>query len=109
MVEATPIAMIMVNPEGDIVLVNAETERLFGYERHELLDQPIDKLVPERFRGKHPGHRTGFIADSSARLMGADATCFALRKRRKRISGRNWIKSCGKRKEKRSSFVLSLT
>ena len=80
MVEATPIAMIMVNPEGDIVLVNAETERLFGYERHELLDQPIDKLVPERFRGKHPGHRTGFIADSSARLMGGGRDLFALRK-----------------------------
>jgi len=43
------------------VLVNAQTERLFGYTREELIGQSVELLVPERFREAHAGHRAGFF------------------------------------------------
>jgi PAS domain S-box-containing protein len=49
-VEAAPNAMVMINASGKIEMVNAQTERVFGYPREELLGQPIEMLVPERFR-----------------------------------------------------------
>jgi two-component system sensor kinase FixL len=70
-VEAAPNAMVMVNRAGEIVLVNAEAERLFGYKRSELLGQPVEMLVPARFRGHHPGMRTTFFVDPRPRAMGA--------------------------------------
>ena len=70
-VEASPSAMVMVNSEGTILLVNAETERLFGQGREDLLGEPVEALIPERFRGKHPRHRTGFFAHPEPRRMGA--------------------------------------
>ena len=69
-VESSPNAMVMINPKGRIVLINAQTEKLFGYTREELLDQPIETLVPERFRNNHPEFRTSFFASPAARLMG---------------------------------------
>src|SRR5207244_13351348 len=56
-VEAAPNAMIMVGHDGRIVLVNSQTERLFGYGREELLGQPIEILVPERYRSGHSAFR----------------------------------------------------
>src|SRR6267143_1921699 len=60
--EAPPDAMVIVNKDGRIVLVNAQTQKVFGYGRQELLDQPVEMLVPQRLRSAHPGHRTGFFA-----------------------------------------------
>ncbi len=79
-VESAPNAMILVDKEGRIVLANAQTEKLFGYAREELLGQSIEMLVPVRFRGKHPAHRRDFFAHPQTRSMGAGRDLFGLRK-----------------------------
>ncbi|MBI5630032.1 MAG: PAS domain S-box protein [Elusimicrobia bacterium] len=80
LVEAAPNAMIMVGKDGGIVLVNSQTEKLFGYPRKELLQQPIELLVPERFRGKHPDYRRSFFAAPQTRAMGAGRDLYGLLK-----------------------------
>lgn len=79
-VESAPNAMVMINHEGRIVLVNAETENLFGYERDELLSKPVEILVPERFRVKHPDQRNSFFANPTKRSMGAGRDLSGARK-----------------------------
>ncbi len=79
-VEAAPNAMIMVNPEGRITLVNTQAEAVFGYAREELIGHPIEMLVPERFRSHHMGYRHGYSSDARARPMGAGRELFGLRK-----------------------------
>ncbi len=79
-VESAPSAMVMVNTGGLIEMVNAQAERVFGYDRTELLGKPLEMLVPERFRGHHPGLRSSFHATPSSRPMGAGRDLFALRK-----------------------------
>lgn len=79
-VEASPSAMIMVNAAGVISLVNTQTERLFGYLRSELLNQPMEMLVPERYRGTHPGHRASFFHTPSTRAMGVGRELYGRRK-----------------------------
>ncbi len=79
-VEASPSAMVMVNRGGRILMVNAETERLFGYLRNELVGRRIEVLVPDRYRGDHPGKRAAFHRAPERRPMGAGRELFAVRK-----------------------------
>ena len=79
-VEAAPNAMVMIDPAGKIVMVNTQAERVFGYSRAELVGQPVEMLVPERFRGHHPELRKTFFADPRPRPMGAGRDLYGLRK-----------------------------
>jgi PAS domain S-box-containing protein len=80
MLEWSPNAMVMVGSTGLIEMVNSETERIFGYSRDELLGKPIEKLLPERYRGNHRGLRTSFFAAPVSRPMGAGRDLHGLRK-----------------------------
>jgi len=70
-VESAPSGLLMTDAEGRLVLVNREVERMFGYARAELLGQPIERLIPMRFREAHPRFRQGFHGDPQTRAMGA--------------------------------------
>jgi protein-histidine pros-kinase len=71
LLEASPDPMVIVDRDGRIVLVNGQTETLFGYRRTELLGQLVDMLVPDRFQKLHPQHRTGYFEEPKVRPMGA--------------------------------------
>ena len=79
-VEAAPSAMIMVNKDGCITLVNTQAEAVFGYSRQELIGRTVETLIPERFRSHHMDYRLGYLGDAHARPMGAERELFGLRK-----------------------------
>lgn len=79
-VESAPNAMVLVNAEGLIKLVNKATESLFGYDREELIGREVEILIPNRFRNPHPGFRRAFFAMPQTRSMGAGRDLFAVRK-----------------------------
>jgi two-component system, LuxR family, sensor kinase FixL len=72
--------MVMSNAAGGIIMVNAQAERVFGYSRDELLGQPVETLVPARFRRHHPILRERFSAEPRARPMGAGRDLYGLKK-----------------------------
>lgn len=78
-VEWAPTAMVMVDGKGRIVLVNAQAERVFGYSREELQGELMEKLVPERFVGRHPAYRSQYLADPHPRPMGSGRDLYARR------------------------------
>lgn len=79
-VELAINAMIMVDGDGRIALVNSQTEKLFGYSRHELIGQFIEILVPERARKRHPEYRQSYVLEPAVRPMGAGRDLYGRRK-----------------------------
>lgn len=79
-VEAAPNAMVTVDQTGIIELVNAQAEEIFGYERSELIGQPIEILLPERFRNNHPGFRNSYFNEPESRPMGTGRDLYGLHK-----------------------------
>jgi two-component system, cell cycle sensor histidine kinase and response regulator CckA len=79
LLDAAPDAMLLVNDAGQIVLANSQAETLFGIPRQDLVGKPVEVLIPERYRGRHPGHRTSFAADPRMRPMGVGLELFGLR------------------------------
>jgi PAS domain S-box-containing protein len=69
LLEAAPDAMVIADEQGLIVLVNAQTESLFGYHRDELVGQPVEMLVPQSFRAAHPQQRQGYTANPHKRII----------------------------------------
>lgn len=80
LIESAPDAIVLMDPRGRITLVNAQTERLFGYRREELIGELVEALIPKRFRAAHPGHRNRYFANPRPRPMGSGLELFGLRK-----------------------------
>jgi PAS domain S-box-containing protein len=87
--EGAPDAIVIVDPLGKIVVVNSQTETLFGYARRELLRRTVELLVPSRFAGQHPQHRAAYVADSKVRSMGSGLELYGVAARWHGISRRD--------------------
>jgi len=80
LLEHSPDAIVIAKEDGKIVLVNEQAEKMFGYSRRELLGEPVEILMPERFRSTHQGHRAGYASAPRVRPMGAGIELYGLGK-----------------------------
>ncbi|MGH9038279.1 MAG: PAS domain-containing sensor histidine kinase [Acidimicrobiia bacterium] len=79
-VESAPDAIVIIDAAGRITLVNAQTEKLFGFSRRELLGRPVEQLLPDRFRAAHVVHRGAYRSDPRPRPMGAGVELYGRRR-----------------------------
>src|SRR6516165_1043270 len=79
LLESAPDALVIVDSEGRIHLVNRQVEALFGYKRGELLGRPAEMLIPERWRARHPEDRAAFFSRQRARAIGSALALYGLR------------------------------
>jgi protein-histidine pros-kinase len=80
LLDAAPDAMIIVDQQGRIAIINAQTEKVFGYQREELLGKDVEMLMPDRFRARHKQHRAGYVGNPRLREMGAGMELMGLRR-----------------------------
>jgi two-component system cell cycle sensor histidine kinase/response regulator CckA len=80
LLESTPDAMVIVNEAGEIVLINSQTEKLFGYEREDLIGHSVERLIPARFQDRHLDHRAAYFSDPRLRPLGLSPELYAIRK-----------------------------
>jgi two-component system cell cycle sensor histidine kinase/response regulator CckA len=80
LLESTPGAMVIVNEAWEIVLVNAQTEKLFGYDREDLLGYSVERLIPALFQDRHLDHRAAYFSDPCVRPLGLGPELYAIRK-----------------------------
>ena len=80
LLESAPDAMVIVNREGIIRLVNAQTEKIFQFKREELIGKPVEMLIPGEFAKNHSGHRNNYFADPKIRSMGIGLELYGMRK-----------------------------
>lgn len=80
LLESAPDGIVVVDTSGKIVIVNGQTEALFGYRRDELIGEPIEVLVPDRFKAKHVRHRDDYLSAPRMRPMGGDRQLMGRRK-----------------------------
>ncbi len=80
LIESAPDAMVLASMDGSILLINNQAERLFGYQRDEVLGKAVEMLIPTRFRSAHPGHRSKFFHEPRLRPMGESLDLWGLRK-----------------------------
>ena len=79
LLESAPDAIVVVDRQGEIVITNSQTEMMFGYQRDDILGKPVERLIPERFRGQHPLHRNNYVNSPRVRPMGSKLELFGLR------------------------------
>src|SRR6266498_1824339 len=80
LLESAPDAMVVVNNQGEITLVNSQFEEIFGYPRNEIIGQSVEKIIPVRFQNIHPSHRTGYFHEPRVRPMGTGLELYGLRR-----------------------------
>ncbi len=79
-IESSPSAMLMVDQNGTIALVNSQTERIFGYAQEELIGQPVDMLISREVRGPHRSYMRDYFMKPEVRPMGKDRELHGIRK-----------------------------
>lgn len=80
LLESAPDAFVIINDNGVITLINSQAERLFGHSKDEMIGQPLEILLPTRFRDRHVHHRSNYVSDPRVRPMGASLDLLGLHK-----------------------------
>jgi two-component system, sensor histidine kinase len=78
--DAAPDAMIIIDERGTVMYANRQISALFGYTHEEIVGQSVERLMPERFRGRHGAHRHGYIGSPRIRSMGEGLALFGQRR-----------------------------